>query len=200
MATGDVPLVCDMSSDIMCREVDVSKFGLIFAGAQKNMGPAGVTLTIVRDDLIERAPENLPTMMKYKTHAEKDSLFNTPPCFSIYICKLVLDWLKENGGIAWIEQRNREKAGMIYDVIDGSGGFYKGHADSDSRSLMNVTYRLPSEELEAKCVKEGLENRLVGLKGHRSMGGMRASIYNAMSIDGVKTLCEFLSEFQEKYQ
>ncbi len=198
--TGDVPLVCDMSSDIMCREVDVSKFGLIFAGAQKNMGPAGVTLTIVRDDLIERAPENLPTMMKYKTHAEKDSLFNTPPCFSIYICKLVLDWLKENGGIAWIEQRNREKAGMIYDVIDGSGGFYKGHADSDSRSLMNVTYRLPSEELEAKCVKEGLENRLVGLKGHRSMGGMRASIYNAMSIDGVKTLCEFLSEFQEKYQ
>jgi len=198
--TGEVPLVCDMSSDIMCREVDVKKFGIIFAGAQKNMGPAGVTLVIVREDLIARAKEDMPTMMKYKTHAEKDSLFNTPPCFSIYICKLVMEWLKENGGVAGIEKRNRDKAGMIYNVIDGSGGYYKGHADSDSRSLMNLTYRLPTEELEAKCVKEGLENGLVGLKGHRSVGGMRASIYNAMPVEGVKKLCEFLKEFQEKNQ
>ena len=198
--TGEVPLVCDMSSDIMCREVDVKKFGIIFAGAQKNMGPAGVTLVIVREDLIARAKEDMPTMMKYKTHAEKDSLFNTPPCFSIYICKLVMEWLKEIGGVAGVEKRNRKKAGMIYNVIDGSGGYYKGHADSDSRSLMNLTYRLPTEELEAKCVKEGLENGLVGLKGHRSVGGMRASIYNAMPVEGVKKLCEFLKEFQEKNQ
>lgn len=198
--TGDVPLVCDMSSDIFSRELDVKKFGIIFAGAQKNMGPAGVTLVIVREDLIARAKEDMPTMMKYKTHAEKNSMFNTPPCFSIYISKLVLEWLKENGGVPWIEKRNREKAGMLYEVIDGSGGFYKGHADADSRSFMNVTYRLPTEELEAQCVKEGLENGLIGLKGHRSVGGMRASIYNAMPVEGVKKLCEFLKEFQEKNQ
>lgn len=198
--TGDVPLVSDMSSDIFSREIDVKKFGIIFAGAQKNMGPAGVTLVIVREDLIGRAKEDMPTMIRYKTHAEKNSLFNTPPCFSIYISKLVLEWLKENGGVPWIENRNREKAGMIYDVIDGSGGFYKGHADTDSRSVMNVTYRLPTEELEAQCVKEGLENGLIGLKGHRSVGGMRASIYNAMPVEGVKKLCEFLKEFQEKNQ
>ncbi len=198
--TGDVPLICDMSSDVFSRGIDIKKFGIIFAGAQKNMGPAGVTLVIVRDDLIERAPENLPTMMNYNTHAEKNSLFNTPACFAIYISKLVLEWLKDIGGIAEIERRNREKAGMLYDVIDGSGGFYKGHADTDSRSLMNVTYRLQTEELEAKCVAEGLEIGLRGLKGHRSVGGMRASIYNAMPIDGVSKLCEFLKEFQEKNQ
>jgi phosphoserine aminotransferase len=196
--TGDVPLVCDMSSDIMCRQLDVSKFGIIFAGAQKNMGPAGTTLVIVREDLISRATENLPTMMKYQTHADKNSMFNTPPCFSIYISKLVMEWLKGNGGVSWIEKRNRDKAKMLYDVIDGSGGFYKGHADTDSRSLMNVTFRLPTEELEQKCVAEGLQNGLIGLKGHRSVGGMRASIYNAMPVEGVQKLCEFLKEFQEK--
>jgi phosphoserine aminotransferase len=198
--TGEIPLVCDMSSDIMSRKVDINKFGIIFAGAQKNIGPAGLTLVIVREDLIERAAETLPTMMQYRTHAAKNSLFNTPPSFSIYICKMVLEWLKDNGGINWIEQRNVEKAKLIYDVIDNSDGFYKGHADSDSRSNMNVTFRLPSEELEAQCVKEGLARRLVGLKGHRSVGGMRASIYNAMPPEGVKTLCEFLKEFQEKNQ
>jgi phosphoserine aminotransferase len=198
--TGDVPLVCDMSSDIMSRDLDVKKFGIIFAGAQKNMGPAGVTLVIVREDLIARARDDLPTMMKYQTQAEKNSMFNTPPSFSIYISKLVLEWLKGIGGVAGIEKRNREKAGMLYDVIDGSGGFYKGHADTDSRSLMNVTYRLPTEEQEVQCVKEGLENGLIGLKGHRSVGGMRASIYNAMPAEGVKKLCEFLKEFQEKNQ
>ena len=198
--TGEVPLVCDMSSDIFSKGIEINKFGIIFAGAQKNMGPAGVTLVIIRDDLIERGPEELPTMVKYKTHADKNSLFNTPSCFAIYISKLVLEWLKEIGGIAEIEKRNREKAGMLYDVIDNSGGFYKGHADADSRSLMNVTYRLPTEELEAKCVAEGLELGLRGLKGHRSVGGMRASIYNAMPVDGVSKLCEFLKEFQEKNQ
>jgi phosphoserine aminotransferase len=198
--TGDTPLVCDMSSDIMSRDLDVSKFGIIFAGAQKNMGPAGVTLVIVREDLLSRANDDLPTMMNYNTHENKGSMFNTPPSFSIYISKLVLEWLKENGGVQWIEKRNRDKAKMLYDVIDGSGGFYKGHADIDSRSLMNVTYRLPTEELEAQCVKEGLENGLIGLKGHRSVGGMRASIYNAMPVEGVNKLCEFLKEFQEKNQ
>jgi phosphoserine aminotransferase len=198
--TGEVPLVCDMSSDIMCRAVDVKKFGIIFAGAQKNMGPAGTTLVIVREDLIDRAPENTPTMMRYKTHADKNSMFNTPPCFSIYICKMVLEWLKENGGVSWIEQRNRKKAEKLYNVIDNSNGFYSGHADTDSRSLMNVTYRLPTEELEAQCVKEGLARGLVGLKGHRSVGGMRASIYNAMPTEGVDKLCEFLKEFQENNQ
>jgi phosphoserine aminotransferase len=198
--TGGVPLVCDMSSDIISRELDVKKFGIIFAGAQKNMGPAGTTLVMVREDLIGRVKEDVPTMMKYKTHAEKNSMFNTPPCFSIYLCKLVLEWIKNNGGVKWIERRNREKAKMLYDVIDGSGGFYKGHADPDSRSLMNVTYRLPTEDLEAKCVKEGLERNLVGLKGHRSVGGMRASIYNAMPVEGLQALCEYLKEFQEKNQ
>ena len=198
--TGDVPLVCDMSSDIMSRELDVKKFGIIFAGAQKNMGPAGVTMVVVREDLIERVKEDVPTMMKYKTHADKNSMFNTPPCFSIYISKLVLEWLKNNGGIKWIEERNRKKAKMLYDVIDGSDGFYKGHADTDSRSLMNVTYRLPTEELEAKCAQEATANKLIGLKGHRSVGGMRASIYNAMPVEGLEALCNFLKEFQEKNQ
>ncbi len=198
--TGDVPLLCDMSSDILSRKVDVSKFGMIYGGAQKNMGPAGVTVIIIREDLIERGKEDLPTMMKYKTHAEKNSLFNTPSCFSIYLCKLVLDWIKENGGVAGIEARNREKANMLYNVIDESGGFYKGHAEKDSRSMMNVTYRLPSEELEAKCVAEGKARELIGLKGHRSVGGMRASIYNAMPVEGVKKLCEFLKEFQQSNQ
>ncbi len=198
--TGEVPLVCDMSSDIMSRELDVKKFGMIFAGAQKNMGPAGVTLVIVREDLMERTPEDLPTMMKYKTHADKNSMFNTPSCFAIYISKMVLEWLKSNGGVAGIEARNREKGAMIYDAIDNSNGFYKGHADPDSRSLMNVTFRLPTEELEAQCVQDGLARGLVGLKGHRSVGGMRASIYNAMTVQGVKTLCEFLKEFQESHQ
>jgi phosphoserine aminotransferase len=198
--TGDVPLVCDMSSDMMCRQINIKDFGLIFAGAQKNMGPAGVTIIIVRDDLIARADENLPTMMKYQTHADKSSMFNTPTTFSIYICKLVLDWLKDHGGIPWIENLNRNKAKMLYDVFDNSNGFYKGHADPDSRSMMNVTFRLPTEELEAQCVAEAKERRLIGLKGHRSVGGMRASIYNAMPTEGVEQLCEFLKEFQEKNQ
>jgi len=193
-----VPLACDMSSHIMDRVIDPKKFGVIYAGAQKNIGPAGVTLVIVREDLLDRVPENTPTMQKWKTHAEKDSLFNTGPCWAIYMCKLSLEHLKSLGGVPAIEKINREKAKMLYDAIDKSGGFYKGHAKTDSRSLMNVTFNLKTPELEAQCVAEGLEKGLVGLKGHRSIGGMRASIYNAMPTDGVKALVDFMKEFQEK--
>ncbi|RLI63692.1 MAG: 3-phosphoserine/phosphohydroxythreonine transaminase [Candidatus Asgardarchaeum californiense] len=198
--SSNVPLVCDMSSNIMDKVIDPKKFGVIYAGAQKNMGPAGVTLVIVREDLLDRVPENTPTMQKWKTHAEKDSLFNTAPCWAIYVCKLSLEYLKELGGVSSIEKINRKKAKILYDVIDQSGGFYKGHAKPDSRSLMNVTFNLPTPELEEKCVAEGLKRGMVGLKGHRSVGGMRASIYNAMSIEGVQSLAEFMKEFQEKHQ
>jgi len=194
----DVPLACDMSSNIMDKVINVKDYGVIYAGAQKNMGPAGVTLVIVRNDLLGRVPENTPTMQKWKTHADKDSLFNTGPCWAIYICKLCLQHLKERGGLAKIETINRKKAKILYDVIDNSHGFYKGHAKPDSRSLMNVTFNLPTPELEAQCIEEGKHQGLIGLKGHRSIGGMRASIYNAMTLDGVKTLAEFLQKFQEK--
>jgi phosphoserine aminotransferase len=195
--TDDVPLIADMSSDIMSRKMDVGKFGLLYAGAQKNMGPSGVTAVIIREDLIGGGPDELPTMLKYKTHAEKDSLFNTPPCFPIYICKLVLEWLKDNGGVDGAEDRNKQKAEAIYKVIDGSDGYYKGHAELDSRSMMNLTFRLPSDELGAKCIEEAKAQGLTGLKGHRSVGGMRASMYNAMPVEGAKKLAEFLKEFQE---
>ena len=195
-----VPLVCDMSSHTMDSVIDSKKFGVIYAGAQKNIGPAGVTLVIVRDDLLERVPENTPTMQKWKTHAEKDSLFNTGPCWAIYMCKLSLEHLKKLGGVSAMEKINRRKAKILYDVIDNSNGFYKGHAKKDSRSLMNVTFNLPTPELETKCVAEGLARNLVGLKGHRSIGGMRASIYNAMPVEGVQTLVEFMKEFQENNQ
>ena len=195
---GDIPLVCDMSSNIMDKVIDVKNFGVIYAGAQKNIGPAGVTLLIIRDDLIDRVSENIPTMLKWKTHSNKDSLFNTAPCWSIYMCKLSLEYLLKNGGVSAIEKTNREKAKLLYDFMDKSNGFYKGHAEKDSRSLMNVTFNLQSKDLEEKCVNEGTSNGFLGLKGHRSVGGMRASIYNAMTIEGVKKLIEFLKEFQEK--
>jgi phosphoserine aminotransferase len=189
-----------MSSDILSRKVDVGKFGLIYAGAQKNMGPSGVTSIIIREDLIGKGPDDLPTMLKYKTHAEKDSLFNTPPSFAIYICKLVLEWIKENGGVDGAYERNSKKAQLLYDVIDGSNGYYIGHAEKDSRSMMNVTFRLPSDELGAKCVTEAKAVGLSGLKGHRSVGGMRASIYNAMPVEGVEKLAQFLKEFKDNNQ
>jgi len=195
---SDVPLACDMSSNIFDKVINPKKFGVIYASAQKNIGPSGVTLVIVREDLLDRVPENTPTMQKWKTHAEKDSLFNTGPCWAIYMCKLSLDYLKSIGGVSSIEKINRKKVKLLYDVIDGSDGFYKGHAKPDSRSLMNVTFNLSTPELEAKCVAEGLAKGLVGLKGHRSIGGMRASIYNAMRIDGVQALVDFLKEFREK--
>jgi phosphoserine aminotransferase len=195
-----VPLACDMSSNIMDKVVDVKKFGVIYAGVQKNIGPAGVTLVVVRNDLLDRVPENTPTMQKWKTHSEKDSLYNTAPCWAIYICKLCLDHVKKLGGIQAIEKINRKKAKIIYDVIDKSQGFYKGHAKPDSRSLMNVTFNLQTPDLEGQCIAEGTKRGLIGLKGHRSIGGMRASIYNAMPIEGVEALAEFLVEFQENHQ
>ncbi len=196
----DVPLVCDMSSNIMDRSIDVKDYGVIYAGAQKNLGPAGVTLVIVREDLLNRVPEHTPTMQKWKIHAENDSLYNTPPVFPIYVCKLALDYMKEIGGVKEINKRNVKKAKLLYDVIDSSDGFYKGHARKDSRSLMNITFTMSSPELEDKCVKGGTARGLIGLKGHRSVGGMRASIYNAMPFEGVKELAEYLKEFQAENQ
>ncbi|MBD3405366.1 MAG: 3-phosphoserine/phosphohydroxythreonine transaminase [Candidatus Lokiarchaeota archaeon] len=196
----DVPLVCDMSSNLMDQVIDVKDFGVIYAGAQKNLGPAGVTLLIIREDLIDRASEDSPTLFKWRTEVAKNSLFHTPPSFAIYISKLAMDYLKELGGVSAIEKINREKAKLLYDAIDESDGFYRGHARADSRSLMNVTFTLESDELETKMVAEGAKRDLVGLKGHRSIGGMRASIYNAMPLDGVKKLAEFMKEFREENQ
>jgi len=190
-------LVCDMSSDILSRWFDVSSFGLIFAGAQKNMGPAGVTLVIIREDLLDRTPSNVPTMFRYKTHADKDSMFNTPPCFAIYVVGEVLKWLKGLGGIAAIEKMNREKAAVLYKAIDGSD-FYRGHAEPASRSLMNVTFNLPTAELESRFISEAAARGLDGLKGHRSVGGCRASIYNAFPREGVEALVSFMQEFEKK--
>ena len=192
----DKMLISDMSSDILSRKVEVSKFGLIFAGAQKNLGPAGVTIVIIREDLLDRAPANIPTMLKYKTHAEKDSMFNTPPCFAIYIVGEVLKWLKKNGGIAAMDEINKEKAALLYAAIDESS-YYRGHAEPASRSLMNVTFNLATPELEAKFIAEATKAGLNGLKGHRSIGGCRASIYNAFPREGVVKLVNFMREFKE---
>lgn len=188
-------LISDMSSDILSRKIDISRFGLIFAGAQKNLGPAGVTIVIIRDDLLERTPENTPTMLKYKTHAEKGSMFNTPPCFAIYAVGEVLKWLKKQGGVAAMEEINREKATLIYDVID-STDYYIGHAEKESRSLMNISFNLPTAELEAKFIAEAATIGLNGLKGHRSIGGCRASIYNAFPREGIVKLVEFMKQFE----
>ncbi len=194
---SDKMLVSDMSSDILSRPFDITPFGLIFAGAQKNMGPAGVTVVIIREDLLDRAPENLPTMFRYKTHADKGSMFNTPPCFAIYVVGLVAKWLDRQGGVEAIEKVNREKAAILYDMID-STDFYRGHARKDSRSLMNVTFNLPTPELEAKFIAEAAQQGLDGLKGHRSIGGCRASIYNAFPKQGVVDLVDFMKEFERK--
>ncbi|OKY75252.1 MAG: phosphoserine transaminase [Desulfobulbaceae bacterium DB1] len=196
MPKSDKMLVCDMSSDIMSRPFDMTPFGLVFAGAQKNIGPAGATLVIVREDLLGRVQESVPTMFRYKTHADNGSMFNTPPCFAIYIIGLVCKWLKKIGGIQAIEKINREKAAILYDAIDGTD-FYRGHARKDSRSLMNVTFNLPTPELEAKFIQEGAKRGLDGLKGHRSIGGIRASIYNAFPKQGVEDLVAFMKEFEK---
>ncbi|MCU0289634.1 MAG: 3-phosphoserine/phosphohydroxythreonine transaminase [Acidobacteria bacterium] len=195
--TGNIPLIADMSSDIFSRKIDVSKFGLIYAGAQKNMGPAGVTLVIMRNDLIDKCPNNIITMLNYKTHKEEKSLYNTPPCFAIYIVKLVLDWLEENGGLEAMESTNKAKADLLYGAIDNIP-LYNGTANFKDRSRMNVTFRLTSEELEEKFIKAATAQGLIGLKGHRSVGGCRASIYNAMSLDGVKALVDFMEKFAKE--
>ncbi|MCJ8329397.1 MAG: 3-phosphoserine/phosphohydroxythreonine transaminase [Lentisphaeria bacterium] len=195
--SGDVPLIADMSSDIMSREIDVSKFGMIYAGAQKNMGPSGITLVILRKDLAERAPDNLPSMLNYTTHIAAGSMYNTPPTFAIYLIKLVCEWVESLGGIAAIEKMNNEKAALLYSEID-SDDFYTGSAQEGSRSKMNVCFNLANEELEAAFIKEATELVMIGLKGHRSVGGIRASIYNAMPIEGVEELVDFMKIFREK--
>jgi phosphoserine aminotransferase len=193
--TGNVPLFVDMSSDIFSRRIDVAKFALIYAGAQKNIGPAGVTMVIMRNDLVEASADGLTTMLSYKTHAKEKSMYNTPPCFAIYIIKLVMDWIEGQGGLATIERINDEKAKNIYDAIDNSNGYYKGTAALKDRSKMNVTFRLPSEELEEKFINDAKKAGFIGLKGHRSVGGCRASIYNAMTLAGVSELTKFMEKF-----
>ena len=195
--TGSVPLVADASSDIFSGPIDVAKFALIYAGAQKNLSPAGLTLVIVRDDMLQRTPASLPTMLQYGVHVENKSMYNTPPVFAIYIMRLVLAWQLKQGGLAAMEKRNARKADKLYAQIDRTG-FYRGHAKKDSRSRMNVTFRLPSEELDKKFAKEATAAGLDGLKGHRSVGGMRASIYNAFPEEGVDALVQFMAEFERK--
>jgi len=195
--TGNTPLICDMSSDIMSRELDYKKFSMIYAGAQKNIGPSGVTLVIIKKDFVHKGADNITSMLSYKTHFEKDSLYNTPPSFGIYIINLVLDWVNSKGGLKGIEKINEKKAALLYNIIDESD-FYKGTAAAEDRSLMNVTFRLPSEDLEKRFIEESVKEGFVGLKGHRSVGGCRASIYNAMPIESVKILVEFMKEFERK--
>ncbi len=192
-----VPLIADMSSEIMSRVIDVNKFGLIYAGAQKNLGPSGLALVIIRKDLIERASETVPIFLRYSTHAQEKSLYNTPNCWGIYILKLVLEWVDSLGGIPAIQSINEKKASTLYSALDSSD-FWKTPADKDSRSIMNVVWRLPSEELEEQFVSEAKKAGLVGLKGHRSVGGLRASIYNAVGQDAIDALVNFMKDFEAK--
>jgi len=195
--TGSIPLVADMSSDILSKPVDISKFALIYAGAQKNLGPSGVTVVIIKKSFLEQANTKIPTMLRYGTHAKENSLYNTPPTFGIYMMGLVLKWVKEQGGAAAVAKMNQEKAALIYDTIDKSGGFYLGHAQADSRSLMNITFNLKSEELEKKFLDEAKKAGFVGLNGHRSVGGCRASAYNAVPYEACKALQELMLSFQK---
>ena len=197
--TGSVPLIADMSSDIMCRIFNVDKFGLIYAGAQKNIGPAGVCMVIIRDDMLERVPDTMPSMLKYTTYVSKNSMFNTPPCFAVYTVQLVMKWLEETiGGLEKMEAINREKARLLYSILDSSE-FYSGTAELESRSLMNVTFRLPDEDMEKRFIEQALANGLGGLRGHRSVGGCRASIYNATPLAAIEALVDFIKNFEQKY-
>jgi len=195
--TGNVPLVADMSSDILSRAFDPTPFGIIYAGAQKNLGPSGVAIVIIRDDILDKCRTGLPTMLSYKTHADKNSLFNTPPTFAIYMVNKVLHWLKDRGGIQAVEKENTAKADLIYATIDNSQGFYKNNIAPQDRSQMNVVFRLPSENLEAAFVKDALAAGFVGVRGHRSVGGIRASIYNANTLDSVTDLVNFMKDFHK---
>ena len=194
---GSVPLVADTSSDMFSRPIDVSKYALIYAGAQKNLAPAGLTLVIIRDDMARRTPSSLATMLQYSLHVENKSLYNTPPVFAIYVMRLVLSWLLKQGGLEAIDKLNARKASKLYAEIDRTG-YYKGHAAKDSRSRMNITFRLPNEELEKKFIKESTAAGLDGLKGHRSVGGLRASVYNAFPEAGIDALVQFMQEFEKK--
>jgi phosphoserine aminotransferase len=196
--TGAIPLMADMSSDIFSRRVPVNKFGIIYGGAQKNLGPAGVTVVIFRKDLLARANEKIPTLLRYKTHVEKDSLFNTPPVFAIYMVKLVLEWAKGLGGLKKIEAINEQKGKVLYGIMDEYPDFYRGTVEPESRSLMNATVRLPSEDLEKKFLAEASQNNFHGLKGHRSVGGIRVSMYNAMPLEGIEALADFMRDFVKK--
>lgn len=193
---GDVPLVADMSSDFLSRPFDVSPYGLIYGGAQKNLGPAGVTIVIIREEwLASQPPASVPAMLRYDIHAKNDSLYNTPPAFAIYTTNLVLRWLRDNGGLEAIQAHNDAKAAVVYDAIDANDEFFQGHAETTSRSLMNITFRLPTEELEKKFLAEAKDAGFVGLPGHRSVGGVRASVYNAMPLEGAQALANFMNEF-----
>ena len=198
--TGDVPLFCDMSSCFLSEPIDVKKFGLIYAGAQKNVGPAGVTIFIIREDLLLKpAPRPLPAYLDYRIHAENGSMYNTPPTYGIYLCGLVFKWLLRNGGLEARDKNNREKAAILYDYLDSSS-FYKPYVDKGSRSLMNVTFRTPSDELDAEFLEGAKKYKFTNLKGHRSVGGLRASIYNAMPLDGVRALVKYMKEFEEAHK
>ncbi|MCR8644824.1 3-phosphoserine/phosphohydroxythreonine transaminase [Paenibacillus sp. N1-5-1-14] len=196
-ATGDIPLIVDMSSDILSRPVDVSMFGMIYAGAQKNLGPSGVTVVIVREDMLKDLPKSIPTMMRYGIHADNNSLYNTPPVYSVYMMNLVLKWIVEQGGLEAVEKINVEKTNLIYNAIDHSDGFYQGCVNTDSRSRMNITFRLANEDLEKKFIKESEAKGFVGLKGHRSVGGLRASTYNAVPFEACEALATFMEEFRK---
>lgn len=197
-ATGEVPLVADMSSDILSRRLDVSRYGLIYAGAQKNLGPSGLVVVIMRKELVARGRKDIPKIFRYATHAEAGSLYNTPPTFAIYLLRNVLAWVEELGGLAAVEERNRKKGELLYGAIDRLGGFYRCPVEVGSRSLMNVVFRLPSEALEATFVSEAKKASLVGLKGHRSVGGVRASTYNAVSVEDVAALVSFMEDFARR--
>lgn len=193
-----IPLVADMSSDILSRKIDVSKFDVIYGGAQKNLGPSGVTVVIMKKSWLQNENANVPKILKYSTHVKVDSLYNTPPTFAIYMLSLVLEWLKENGGVEAVEQRNEQKAQVLYSCIDESNGFYKGHARKDSRSRMNVTFTLRDDELTKTFVQKAKDAKMIGLGGHRSVGGCRASIYNAVSLEDCEKLAAFMKKFQQE--
>ena len=196
--TGKTPLICDMSSDIASRQLDFTKFAMIYAGAQKNLGPSGVTLVLIRDDFLQSGKDGLPTMFTYKTFAAEKSLYNTPPAFGVYFMKLVFEWIKAQGGIPGVEKANREKKDMIYKMFDAHPEFYRGTAEKDCRSWMNITLRLPNEELEKKFIAEAKAARMIGIKGHRSVGGIRFSTYNAMPKEGIVKMVGFMEEFVKK--
>ena len=195
--TGEIPLIADLSSDILSRPIDASKFALIYAGAQKNIGPGGVVVVIARKSYLAGRDKALPTMLNYEVHMENNSLYNTPPVFGVYIVGKVAKWIKAQGGLEVMAKRNEEKAKLVYDVIDAHPDFFRGYADTDCRSLMNVTFGLPTQELEAKFATEAKAIGLDGLKGHRSVGGLRASIYNAMPKAGCEKLAQFMEEFYQ---
>jgi phosphoserine aminotransferase len=195
---GSVPLVCDMSSDFLWRKFDVNRFGLIYAGAQKNAGPSGIVIVIARKDLVEGGRKDIPKIFRYKTHADNRSLYNTPPTFSVYLMRNVLAWLKDQGGLAAMEKMNREKGRVLYGAIDAAPDFYRAPVEKQSRSLMNVVFRLPSEALEEQFVSEAKKAKMVGLKGHRSVGGIRVSTYNAVSLEAVQALVAFMGDFMKK--